>query len=84
MSRSVFAARFTRLVGEPPMQHVARVQMQAASTALKEQRASVGELAERFGYQSQAAFSRAFKRIIGVPPVAMKRSLSPLGGEGAS
>jgi AraC-like DNA-binding protein len=74
MSRSAFAARFTALVGEPPMQYLARWRMQVAVTALKEERASIAELAGRLGYQSEAAFSRAFKRFIGVSPGAVRRA----------
>lgn len=73
MSRSAFAARFTELVDEPAMQYVARWRMHLAVSALKEG-ATVGELANRVGYQSEAAFSRAFKRIVGSPPGAVRRS----------
>jgi AraC-like DNA-binding protein len=76
MSRSAFAARFTELVGEPPMHYVARWRMQVALTWLKDEGAALGELAYRLGYQSEAAFSRAFKRMMGVPPGAVRR-----GGE---
>ena len=77
MSRSAFAARFAELVGEPPMQYVTRVRMQLAHDALRTERTTAGELAGRFGYRSEAAFARAFKRTMGVPPGAVKRSLSP-------
>ena len=73
MSRSAFAARFTDLVGEPAMQYVARWRMQLAVSALEEEHATVGELAARLGYRSEAAFSRAFKRIVGVPPGSVRR-----------
>jgi AraC-like DNA-binding protein len=68
MSRSAFAARFTELVGEPPMHYVARWRMHVAIDWLKEDHAAVGELAARLGYRSEAAFSRAFKRFIGASP----------------
>jgi len=74
MSRSAFAARFTALVGEPVMSYVARWRMHVAVAALKEEGATVGELAERLGYRSEAAFSRAFKRVIGAPPGAFRGS----------
>jgi len=74
MSRSAFAARFTKLVGEPPMNYVARWRMNIALTLLKDNEATLGELATRLGYQSEAAFSRAFKRYIGVSPGAVRRS----------
>jgi AraC-like DNA-binding protein len=77
MSRSAFAARFTELVGEPAMQYVARWRMNVALNSLKEERATVAELASRLGYRSEAAFARAFKRVIGVPPGAVKRVPEP-------
>ncbi len=73
MSRSAFAARFTEVVGEPVMSYVARWRMQVAVAALKEGD-TVGQLADRLGYRSEAAFSRAFKRVIGVSPGAIRRS----------
>jgi AraC-like DNA-binding protein len=73
MSRSAFAARFTELVGEPAMHYVARWRMHVAVDSLREDQAAVGELAGRFGYRSEAAFSRAFKRLIGAPPGAVRR-----------
>jgi AraC-like DNA-binding protein len=74
MSRSAFAARFTELVGEPAMQYVTRWRMQVAVDALREEAASVSELADRLGYRSEAAFARAFKRVVGVPPGSVKRA----------
>jgi AraC-like DNA-binding protein len=73
MSRSAFAARFAALVGEPPMRYLARWRMQVALGWLKEDGAPVGALARRLGYDSEAAFSRAFKRFAGVPPGAARR-----------
>jgi AraC-like DNA-binding protein len=73
MSRSAFAARFTELVGEPAMRYVARWRMHVALTALREGDAGLAELAGRMGYQSEAAFSRAFKRFMGVAPGAARR-----------
>lgn len=73
MSRSAFAARFTHVVGEPAMRYVARWRMQAARMWLQEDDASLSELAGRLGYESDAAFSRAFKRFVGVSPGAIKR-----------
>jgi AraC-like DNA-binding protein len=74
MSRSAFAARFTELVGEPAMHYLARWRMHVALTWLKEEDASIAELAGRLGYQSEAAFSRAFKRFIGVSPGTARRT----------
>jgi AraC-like DNA-binding protein len=73
MSRSAFAARFTDLVGEPPMRYVARWRMHAARTWLTEDRATLGELAFRLGYRSEAAFGRAYKRLMGVAPGGVRR-----------
>lgn len=73
MSRSAFAARFTALVGEPPMAYVARWRMQTALGWLREGDATLAELAERLGYGSEAAFSRAFKRFNGISPGAARR-----------
>jgi len=74
MSRSAFAARFTELVGEPAMHYVTQWRMHIALTWLREDDASVGELSRRLGYESEAAFSRAFKRHIGVAPGAARRT----------
>jgi AraC-like DNA-binding protein len=73
MSRSAFAARFTALVGEPAMRYLGRVRMQLAQAALLQPGTRIAELASRFGYRSEAAFSRAFRRYVGMPPGAVKR-----------
>ena len=77
MSRSAFAARFTQLVDEPAMQYLTHWRMQLAHHALATEGATVGELAGRLGYQSEAAFARAFKRVMGVAPGAVKRGGQP-------
>lgn len=74
MSRSAFAARFTDLVGEPVMQYVTRWRMQVALDRLHHGDLSVAELAPRLGYESEAAFSRAFKRSTGIAPGAVRRT----------
>lgn len=74
MSRSAFAARFTELVGEPAMHYVTRWRMQTARHELDTGSSTVAELAGRLGYRSEAAFSRAFKRVVGVPPGAVRRA----------
>lgn len=68
LSRSVFSERFSRLVGIPPMQYVTRWRMSLARSWLREERISASEAAHRLGYSSEAAFSRAFKRHLQVPP----------------
>lgn len=77
MSRSAFAARFTELVGQPAMQYVARWRMHVAQARLKDRREGLGELAGQLGYQSEAAFSRAFKRLMGVSPGAVQKQGAP-------
>ena len=74
MSRSAFAARFTELVGEPAMSYVTRWRMHLAAAALRDEGATVAALADRFGYRSEAAFARAFKRVVGSPPGAVRRA----------
>lgn len=73
MSRSAFSARFTELVGEPVMHYLARWRMHTALTWLKEEDARLGVVATRLGYQSEAAFSRAFKRFLGISPGSVRR-----------
>ena len=74
MSRSAFAARFTALVGEPAMHYVTRWRMHLAATWLREGDIGLQDLATRLGYQSEAAFSRAFKRVVGVSAGSVKRA----------
>ncbi len=80
MSRSAFAARFTELVDEPAMHYVLRWKMHAALTWLRESDAPLSQLATRLGYESEAAFSRAFKRVIGVSPGAARRTAGAVAG----
>jgi AraC-like DNA-binding protein len=68
MSRSSFAARFTTLVGEPAMSYVTRWRMVVAADRLATGNASVAAVASDVGYESEAAFNRAFKRVIGSTP----------------
>jgi AraC-like DNA-binding protein len=76
MSRASFAERFTQLVGVPPMQYLTQRRMHLASIWIRDEKMSVGEVAQRLGYGSDASFSRAFKRTIGVPPGAVRRGRS--------
>lgn len=75
LSRSAFAARFTQLVGLPPMQYLGRWRMHVALARLQEHDDGLAELAGRVGYQSEAAFSRAFKRHMGVAPGAIQKGV---------
>jgi AraC-like DNA-binding protein len=77
LSRSALAERFTQLVGQPPMQYLANWRMQTAAHLLRSSAENVGTVAERVGYESEAAFSRAFKKIVGVPPGEWKRQRAP-------
>jgi AraC-like DNA-binding protein len=72
VSRSVLASRFTELVGQPPMQYLALWRMQLASHLLGNGH-SVAEAAQGVGYESEAAFSRAFKKLMGDAPGAWRR-----------
>ena len=73
MSRSAFAARFAELVEMPVMQYVAQWRMQVAYSMLQEPHARIADLASRLGYNSEAAFSRAFKRHTGINPSEVRR-----------
>ncbi|HEV7606723.1 MAG TPA: AraC family transcriptional regulator [Steroidobacteraceae bacterium] len=68
LSRSAFAERFTEFVGHPPMQYLTNWRMQLATNHLRNGTESVAAIANRVGYDSEAAFSRAFKKIVGTPP----------------
>lgn len=74
MSRSGFSARFTTLVGESAMRYLTHWRMQLAHAQLQETSDSLSVLADRLGYQSEAAFCRAFKRVFGVPPGSIRSS----------
>lgn len=78
LSRSALADRFTHLVGIPPMQYLARWRLQLASHALKHRGVSIAVAAAQVGYESEAAFNRAFKRFVGVPPGAWRRGRAAL------
>jgi AraC-like DNA-binding protein len=72
LSRSVLAERFAATVGQPPMQYLALWRMQLASRLLLEG-GSVAAIAAAVGYESEPAFSRAFKRLVGQTPAAWRR-----------
>jgi AraC-like DNA-binding protein len=79
MSRSAFADRFTAFVGQPPMQYLAQWRMQLAAGRLATSTAKVAAIAEEVGYDSEAAFSRAFKRLMGVSPAVWRRTREGAG-----
>ena len=64
----------TELAGEPPMHYLTRWRMHLALTSLREDHVTLGEVAYRLGYRSEAAFSRAFKRFIGISPGAVRKT----------
>ena len=68
VSRSVLAERFSRFLGEPPLTYLARWRLQLAARMLQTTREAVIRVASEVGYDSEAAFNRAFKREFGVPP----------------
>lgn len=72
-SRSVLAERFAHFVGQPPMQYLTQWRMQLATRMLLEPGAKVVAVAAAVGYESEAAFSRAFKKCAGVAPAAWRR-----------
>jgi len=72
MSRAALAARFARLVGHAPMQYLALWRMQIAARLLADGTMKVAAVGREVGYDSEAAFSRAFKKIVGVPPAAWR------------
>jgi AraC-like DNA-binding protein len=74
LSRSVLAERFAQLVGIPPMQYLAQWRMQIAAGMLSGGRANMATVAAQIGYSSEAAFSRAYKRMVGVSPSFQRRS----------
>jgi AraC-like DNA-binding protein len=73
VSRSVLAERFAHFVGVPPMQYLAQWRMQLAATLLSGSATGLAELAQRVGYGSEAALSRAFKRWVGVAPAMWRQ-----------
>lgn len=72
LSRAAFSARFTELMGEPPMTYLTRWRMLRATRLLKND-VRIETIAELLGYESEAAFRKAFKREIGIPPAQYRR-----------
>ncbi|HET9863063.1 MAG TPA: AraC family transcriptional regulator [Steroidobacteraceae bacterium] len=68
LSRSAFAERFAEFVGQPPMQYLTNWRMQLATNYLRNGQEGIAAVANRVGYDSEAAFSRAFKKVVGAPP----------------
>lgn len=74
-SRSALAERFALLVGCPPFQYLTRWRMQIAAKRLADRSAKVAAIAQEVGYESEAAFSRAFKKVVGQSPSEWRSSL---------
>jgi len=77
LSRSALHERFVQYVGQPPMQYLANWRVQVGSRLLRETHRTVAAIAQEVGYESEAAFSRAFKRLVGSPPATWRRSQAP-------
>src|SRR5205823_1845424 len=73
LSRSTLHERFAHFIGQPPMQYLTQWRMQLATGWLRDTDAKVVEVALEVGYESEAAFSRAFKRAVGESPGAWRR-----------
>ena len=73
LSRSALHERFVALIGQPPMQYLTSWRMQLAARLLRDNRSSVVSIALKVGYDSEAAFARAFKRLVGMPPARWRR-----------
>jgi len=74
LSRSALGERFAGLIGEPPMQYLTRWRLALAAQSLRAGGEPIARIAERVGYDSQAAFNRAFKREFGAPPAKWRRA----------
>jgi AraC-like DNA-binding protein len=73
LSRSALHERFVELIAQPPMQYLTNWRMQIASRLLCDTQSSVAAIALEVGYDSEAAFARAFKRLVGAPPATWRR-----------
>jgi AraC-like DNA-binding protein len=73
MSRSAFAGRFSRLIGAPPMRYLSQRRLEEASRRLQQTRDGVASIAFAVGFDSEAAFTRSFKKAYGLPPVTWRK-----------
>jgi AraC family transcriptional regulator, alkane utilization regulator len=82
LSRATLAKRFVELVGETPMQYLAGWRMHLAKRLLRDSTRGLAEIAVRVGYDSEAAFNRAFSRVVGTPPGTWRQAkAAPQAGE---
>ena len=75
MSRTVLGERFAELLGEPPMRYCARWRMRIAANMLRDGKQNTANIAYAVGFNSEAAFNRAFKREYGEPPATWRRRI---------
>ena len=73
MSRSAFSARFKEVVGEAPLEYLTRWRMYLASRLLRNGKSKLYDVSKQVGYDSDGAFSKAFKRVLGVTPGEYRR-----------
>jgi len=73
LSPSALRQRFADLLGQPPMQYLTRWRLTLAASKLRSSDRAIAQIAEEFGYESESAFNRAFKRELGMPPAAWRR-----------
>ena len=76
-SRSILAERFTHYLGEPPIQYLTKWRLALAASQLRSGGSSIARITEQVGYESEAAFNRAFKREFGMPPAQWRRLHRP-------
>ena len=75
LSRSALHERFATLIGQAPMQYLANWRIQVGAALLRDTACTVAAVAQQVGYESEAAFARAFKRLVGQPPGAWRRKV---------
>jgi len=75
LSRTAFVQRFTSVIGMPPIQYLTKWRLQTAQMNLRETKKSIAQVAHIVGYESEEAFSRAFKREFGVPPARWREQV---------
>lgn len=80
LSRSALHERFMQFLGQPPMHYLANWRIQLGSRLLRESGRTVASIAVEVGYESEAAFARAFKRLVGLPPATWRRSMAAARG----
>ena len=79
LSRSALGQRFNALIGAPPMQYLTRWRISLAAAQLRESNVSIIRVATQVGYESEAAFNRAFKREFGLPPATWRKRAAHSG-----